>query len=363
MSISIRKGYCVDSKEEDRVNILKEFESKGIISLEEKCTQICKTCYHPNTVDKKFSVKKRALCANCGKNILLSQKVKSNYKITKINYKGIIKICDTILKEQLGKNNCSYNKQQRSWICSFDGQKIPVFIPEVSSYNYYVSNNSNSAWIAILIDWETWKKVITYYNGYHFIKLEDVLQNRINFQITLNNVTTQFSPNINVSLAQQFETYLHSITPAIFEKEFVDRFFEAIKAKSGLLTEFLNSLTSRKKTILNCKVVKIGGPGTPDFIVFNLLEYLEEAFKPDKVGEVKRFYTDTQFTVSDFGKAAMHAVEEDTVSIVSTNNIQPEVWRLIWDIRRKLGYYKHIILERDTILLLISVLKLKELLE
>jgi hypothetical protein len=106
----------------------------------------------------------------------------------------------------------------------------------------------------------------------------------------------------------------------------------------------------------------MGGPGNPDFASLDLLEYLQECLKPDKIGEAKRYFANSTFTVEQFGKAQAHALGEDTVSIVSTNKIQPEVWRLVIQTRSKEKYYKHTILEKDTILLLISVLKLDYLL-
>jgi hypothetical protein len=361
MNVSIRKGYSVWSTETERVERLKELESKGIIIVKETFSQICRKCGHPNSVDEKFKREKRSLCNNCGKTILLSNPL-SCYTISDINYKNIIRICNENLKQTLGEDSCTFDKQQRIWICSVDNQNIPVFISEVSSYNQYLGDSTNSAWLCILLDWKKEKGNIHYYNELHFVKLEDILNETTNLGEALKDLVAKFNPNVAIELNQRFDSCISSISPTVFEKEFIDNFLNAIRERSDLLKDFLNYLSNRRKTILNSKVVTIGGAGNPDFIIINLLEYLQEGLSPDKVGEAKR-YCKSRFDIGLFGKAQAHALGEDTVSIVSTNNIQPEVWKLVWDTYKKEGRFKHVLLEKATLLLLINVLKMEYLFE
>lgn len=362
MSVAIRMGYNVWSTEAERVGKLKALESQGILNLEKDEWQTCRKCKTQNIIDEKFKFEKISTCSNCGKTINLSKNVLTRYTVSSINYKNVVRICDGKLKKAIGKENCVYDKEQRTWICSLNGRKVPVFISEISSYNQYVNERADSNWLCILLDWEKEKGVINHYNQLHFVKIEDILEDKLELDKILKELVLSFDPNVTVVLTQQFDSFIKSVSPTKFEKAFIDSFLNGIRERADLLKDFFSFLSSRKKTIVNSKVVLIGGPANPDFVMINLLEYLQEGLRPDKVGEVKRYYRSTTFSVNEFGVAQAHALGADTVSIVSTNKIQPEVWRLVWETRKKEGYFKHVIFERDTIILLINVLKLGHLL-
>jgi hypothetical protein len=261
----------------------------------------------------------------------------------------------------VGKDNCAYDRDQRIWICSKNNRKIPVFVSEVSSYNQYLSGQPDSGWLCIVLDWEKEKGILNYYNKIHFTKFEDVLEDKIDLSEVVGELTTSFTLNVTLEHKQEFEYLVSSISPSEFEKQFIEKFLKGIQEKADLLKEFFNFLCIRKNTITNSKIVLMGGPANPDFAMIDLLEYLQEGLKPEKIGEAKRFLGSTTFTVSDFGTAQAHAIGADTVFILSTNKIQPEVWRLILETRNKERYFKHVIIDKDTILLLISVLRMNHL--
>jgi len=89
----------------------------------------------------------------------------------------------------------------------------------------------------------------------------------------------------------------------------------------------------------------MSGAANPDFATINLLDYLQEGLKLGKIDEVKRYFRSI-FTVDEFAKAVLHADGEDTVAIVSTNKIQPEVWRFVINSKAKENY-KHIIIDKN----------------
>jgi hypothetical protein len=362
MSVSIRQGYSVGSTEPERTKELKRLESLGILSLRKEEWQNCRKCHTPNFVDENFRREKSSTCSNCGKIIQYSKNVTTRHTVSSVNYEKIVEICGQKLTTVVGKANCFYDKDQRIWVCSHNNKRIPVFVSQISSYNQYVSGGQESSWLCILIDWEKEQGIVDYYNQLHFMKFEDVLDDKINLAEKIAGVATEFAPNFAVELAHKFDSLVAPMKPSDFEKRFIDQFINGIREKADVLKSFFSFLSARKNTIVNSKVILIGGPANPDFAMIDLLEYLQEGLRPDKIGEAKRYFRSTQFTVEDFGKAQAHAIGSDTISIVSTNKIQPEVWRLILETRNKETYFKHVIIEKDTILLLISALKLYHLL-
>lgn len=365
MNVSIRRGFSVSSSEPERVSELKGLESLGIIKLKQEEWQICKKCGACNLIDNNFRTEKSAICINCGKIIELSKHVEKRYTIETLDYRKIQKICQEALTGAIGEENRKYEKDQRVWTCNCDGKSIPVFISSFSSYNPYLGQQSDFSWLCILLDWEKEKGNVNYYNKVHFARFEDILYNKDKLRENLKGLTTSFVPNPAFELRQKFDSFIASIKPTDFErfeKEFVDDFIKGIQEKIELLKTFFNFLSFRKNTIANSKVVLVGGPGNPDFVSLNLMEYLQECLRPEKIGEAKRYFRATSFTVEDFGKVLVHAKGGDTISIISTNRIQPEVWRSVIDSRTKENHYKHVLIEKDTILLLMSVLKLDYLL-
>lgn len=362
MVVSIRKGYSVWSTETERVSELKRLESQGILNLKLDEWQTCRKCKTPNILDENFRREKVSTCTNCGRTIQLSRDVSKRYTVSNLNHREILKICEEKLTNALGKASCSYDKDQRIWICSQGNRKIPVFVSEISSYNQYLIEQTDSGWLCIVLDWEKEKGILNYYNRIHFTRFEDVLGDKIGLKQVIDELTTSFTPNVTVELKQEFEHLVSSLSPSEFEKQFIEKFLNGIRERADLLKSFFNFLSIRKNTIANSKIVLMGGPANPDFAMINLLEYLQEGLRPEKIGEAKRYLRSTAFTVSAFGTAQAHAIGADTVFILSTNKIQPEVWRLILETKNKEGYFKHVIIDKDTILLLIDVLKMNHLL-
>ena len=135
-----------------------------------------------------------------------------------------------------------------------------------------------------------------------------------------------------------------------------------IKKRHTNLKTLFSQLSSIKNTILNTKFVNVGGPGQPDFLFIDLLEYLQDALKPEKIGEMK-CYTTTDFKIDHIGKAIFHSKSHDTLSIVSTNNIHPFVWSGIVDYKKQEGYYKHVIIDQDLMMFLIYNLDMSDLID
>ena len=93
-----------------------------------------------------------------------------------------------------------------------------------------------------------------------------------------------------------------------------------------------------------------------------LHKYLQDALSPDKFGDAKH-YIDNELRIQKYGASLLHARKSSTLCVVASNNIDPEIWKFVIDTEKEEGIFKHSILERDTLLLLIKVLGLEKLLK
>lgn len=363
MSVSIRSGFNVWSTEEARVHTLTTLQAQNFLTLKQELWQICRSCDAPNLQDKQFLSQKSTTCRACGRFMPLTNQTITQYVIEKVNYAKIRRVCEEKLSQLNGLEEMQYKNDQRFWSCKVNGKVLHVFISRYSSYTPYV-NSGQSAWLCISIDWERDEKSTHYYNSFHFVKFADLLLQKIDLDSIVTSITSAFPTNPAFQLTKRFDDFIASMEPTDFHKfegDFVDAFLKGIRERSELLTEYFNFLTLRKQTIANSKTIFLGGAANADFHTIGLLEYIQEGLRPGKVGEVKRYGT-SRFTVDDFGKVMLHANGKDTVTVVSTNKISPEVWRTLIDARNTERYYKHVIIDKDTILLLIDALKLDYLL-
>lgn len=359
MSVSIRKGFRVKENEIAKVNTLKKFESLGILQLSADKVQYCK-CNAPHKLEGMFLHEGKFTCS-CGRNIRVSKSASTEYTVNTIHYDKIVQICKVTLSEAVGKTNYSFDEKQRSWICNYNGKRIPVFISEISSYNQYVAEQSDSCWLCLVLDWAAFKGNLNYYNEIHFVRIEDILNETIRLPEELDLLTTQCNTNVSIELGEKFDTFVSSISWQQFER-FAKRFLDEIKKKVVVLDQFISFLSARRNTIVNSKVVLLGGPANPDFVVIDLLDYLQHALKPGKFGEVKH-YVDSELRLPKYGVSLIHAgTKSSTLCIVATNNVDPELWKFVLDTKKEVGYFKHIILERDTLVLLIRALGMEDLL-
>jgi ribosomal protein L40E len=362
MKIAIRLGYSVDANDTERYRELQILKELGIIEISEEVYQVCRKCNARTLIDPTFLRERSSKCSGCEKTIQITKNQIISFRINGINYPVVKKICEERIASVIGKENCKYDVDRRMWVCKHNGKAIPIFVSHFSSYNAFILGQNEEDWLCIMLDPDMLSGNIHHYNEYNFIKFVDLLKDNIELKSTIDALSSSYTPNSFFELDQKFDSFIKSINPTDFEKRFIDDFLGELQAKQQQLKTFFNYLSSRRSTIINSKIVKLGGAGNPDFISIDLLEYLQECLKPNKIGEAKRYYRTTSFAVKDFAVATLHAHDSDTLSIVSTNKIQPEVWKTIIDMRQINKYYKHTIMDKDIILLLINVLQMQDLL-
>jgi hypothetical protein len=143
--------------------------------------------------------------------------------------------------------------------------------------------------------------------------------------------------------------------PYFFENEFLSFFVKKIREKDAVLRSFLARIKQLGQ-LMNTKLVTLGAAGDSDFYFIPLAEYILEGLNPDKHGEVKAYCESSQFNMDKYGKANLHAYNHDLLIIVSTNNVQKEVWKTIITVRDAEHRFKHVLFDREIMLLLLGVL-------
>jgi hypothetical protein len=200
----------------------------------------------------------------------------------------------------------------------------------------------------------------------NFLPIEEVIQGRVDIHERLEIIGTKFNTNHSLELEKKFNEFIKPISGTTFESEFIDSFWKAIKDKEVALERYLRFLSKHNSTIINSKVVFMGYAANPDFAVVNLHEYLQEALKPNKIGEAKRYRCDnlhsTEFTWEEFSVGLAHADEADALFVLSTNDIAPSVWRRVVEKHQSLKRFKIVIIDNDLILLLLEVLGIEDIL-
>lgn len=352
----------------EQIKQLKILEAAKIIELSEEKFQYCtnRNCGTKILVSEQLLHEGVTTCPSCTKTVRLSKSTFSEIKIRRINYQEIIKLCSNRLQGAYGKEKCAFDSERHCWFCSINERNIPIFITEVSSYNQYVNNKIDPCWLCVVVDWERNEDKLNNYNQLNFIRVEDILQDSSKLSQRVDLIGKTFPSNSTVQLERAFDEYINGIKGQEFEAEFVKKLMNMLKEKTMEFEQYLRFLSIQKDSITNTKAVFMGSAANADFALINLHEYLQRAFTPTKIGEAKRYHhTDlsrTRFTWSHYCEALGHADEADTLFIISTNNIAPSVWRKVVEKRLNKGYFKDVIVEKDTLLLLIKVLGMEDLL-
>ncbi|MGA2663947.1 MAG: hypothetical protein ABSF83_03300 [Nitrososphaerales archaeon] len=286
-----------------------------VVTLEIEDAVICKRCKSTNLVDSAAKSDGVRTCSTCGKALLMTRADKQRLRVKTINKKRIIQIVDDALVRTLGKSNVVFVRDTNSWNCQINGNTLPVFISQISSSNQYFDRTGKSRWLCLVVDWDREGAMISYYDAIHFLPIESVLEGDETVKESLVVLSKSFAPNVGESLEERFDSFISAVSPT----------FE-------------------------------------DFIVLDLVEYIQEGLEPNRVGEAKR-YGGTEFTLARYLLGEHHAKGDATIYIVATDNIQDSVWKDIWDTHRTTGHYHKVVFDKSLLLLLIMNTRLEGLLE
>lgn len=357
MSIPIRKGYAVKSNDQKKVTEMKFLESYEFITISNRKSVTCNRCSSVNLVASN-NIENYLICKKCRKKVNL-HKTESDIQISSINYSKIINHLNNLIESL----DLSYNfdKYRNCWTVEINSKTIPVLIPDISSSNSILTQTEKEGTLYVMLDREKISPNINSINSSQFIEFNEILRSPEQLKEKIKEISENFSQNTSIEIECKLDELLSRIDPYQFE-EFCTEFLNLIKKKQDKLTSFYRYLGNKKSTLINSKIIPLGGPSNPDFYIIDLLDYLESAMQPEQFGEIKRYKKTTRFTFEDFSKAVMHGNNEPTIFIVSTNNIQIEVWTKIIENNNN-GKFLHVLLDKDLILLLIKCLELENLLE
>jgi hypothetical protein len=365
MDIPIAEGYNVWSIQTTEVQELKSLEAKGIVTLRQEEYLSCTNCNEDVRVTELIRQEGVTPCPNCKKAIAFLGDKKTKITVQKVNRRKIRRIIQDLLLASFPKK-CTRVARSNYWLCEHNGKKVPVFISEISSYNQYINNKEDLSWLCIVINWSANRGRLNNYNQLNFLSLQEIIADDSKFKKRIEVIATDFAQSPTVDLVKVFDDYVDSCSADEFEKVFVDNFICKVKEKRAEVERYLSFLSIQRNSIVNAKIVFMGSSANPDFALINIFKYLQNALQTDKIGETKRYQDRCKFTkfeYPDFCVVLGHARGANTLSIISTNKIAPSVWRQVIEERDSEGNYKNVILEKDTLLLLIKVLGMEDLLK
>lgn len=312
---------------------------------------ICNKCGKTNLVPRD-NVENFVICFNCRKRIN-THKSSEHKQIEEIKYFQILKN----ISKQITKTGYSfiYDKLRRCWLINIDNKIIPILIPEVSNSNFILANSEKEGTLFIMLDKNRCKPFINPLNASQFIEFADIYDNADFLKTKIKEISEVFDQNISIELERKFSEFVEKLSPSKFEK-FCVSLLQELKNKNNKLSSFYNYLNRKENTIINSKIIMLGGPSNPDFYIMNLNNYLQSGLRTELFGEVKR-YKKSRFTFEDFSKAIVHANNKPSLFLLSTNDVQIEVWMKIIE-NYKNGKFLHVLLDKDLILLLIKCLDL-----
>lgn len=355
-NIPISEGYSVSVSNAMLESKMRQLESNGFITTDLKKSMECNGCSRiiPLTSD---IIGKYVVCWNCGKKVIIYKPTTERY-IRSINYDRIIKRVDELIAST--GLPYIYDKFRRCWLVEAKGKTIPVLITAVSYASFVMFCLEGLGSIFIMLDKRKDQSLINSMNSSQFVDFQTIYENPDATTSILENTAEKFEQNPSVELQRRFEGAIAEMTPYQFE-EFCTKFLNSVKLKEKEMASFYAYLSRKKDTIINAKIIKMGGPGNPDFTVISLLDYIQSALKPDKYGDAKKYKT-TRFGIDQYSiDVHAHSKGKDTLFMLSTNDVQIEVWKDVLD--NKVGsHYKYIILDKELILTLMSCLGLESLL-
>ena len=361
MQIPLEKGYSVENSSSAEIGYLKELEHKEIVRLQEEEYIKCKKCGEPIDIQE-FQNNSTVYCPKCDQTCGLSTSRKKRTVIVEVNRKKIFRDLDIQFRDVFGKTNVTFDKIDNYWTIQYDGKKYLFYIYEISTIASFLSISDNEGIILYLDERKIRSQIHDLNKSRYQYVLDPKFSNPKDFRAFIDSIG--YTETLNyLKFRDKFEIFISSIKDTPYEKEFIPQFIQGIKLKNQELAKLYSRLTLVENTILNSKYLKKGGPGLEDFYLVNLLKYLQDGLRCDQYGESKR-YVNTKFDFPHLMVAIGHAKssEDNTLFIISTNDIAPSVWKKIMEERRN-GQFKYVIFDKDLMLLLLHNLNLVHLIE
>ncbi len=131
------------------LEILKEYEHKGIVRLQEEEYIRCKKCGEPIDIQE-FKDNSIVDCPKCNHFCGLSTTRYKRTVISEVNRKKIISNLDTQIRNAFGKLNVTFDKFEYNWTIQHDGKKYLLYIYGFSTIASFLSISDNEGVILYL---------------------------------------------------------------------------------------------------------------------------------------------------------------------------------------------------------------------
>lgn len=354
--IPLRKGYSLNSTETKSVQEMEKLEKIGVLVTAIKKNVLCNKCKKLNPISTD-NIENYIRCSECGKRVSTHN---SNMEkvIEQINYDEIIKRISSLISES--GFNFQFDKDRNFWLIKLNDKNIPMLIPRISNAVFITANSDQDTSLFITLTKEDGMTLKNNMNSSQFIEFQQIYEYADIFSKFLIDASTTFDQNYSCELEIKFDKMLEKISFQDFEK-FCEDFLNALKENHSKVSSFYSYLDRKKDTVINFKVVRLGGPASSDFHILALSNYLQSGLRPELFGESKR-YRKARFTWADFSSAYAHSKGKDTLFLVSTNEVQIEVWNSIIDSKKE-NKYSLVLLDKDCILILIKCIELEYLMD
>ncbi len=336
MTFPIRKGYRI---EPNLVQKATELQEMGIISLAEIRSAICSRCSSTHRQDG--NVEGQLMHCSCGNRIKTDQFKHSEASISEIHYGKIRQLLTNILQPF----GFIFENDRRLFVC----ENKYVIIVGMSVHNFIIASGGTNCFF-VTLDSERAKLVVPNHWKNRTFWLPDFLS-------IDNSLLERQLKALELIVQPQQENLAQVITrsPTYFEQKFVPHFLGQLKEKNRDLQVFLQHLHQNKNSLVNAKIIPLGGAGNPDFYTIDLYDYLTAGLEPAKYGEAKRYGSST-LTFAEYSKAFTHSMGSENLIIASTNNVQIGIWTNIIEQMYRNKRYSIVLIDKDLLLLLASTL-------
>lgn len=345
MKLELRPGSRVYPDEIEKNIELSSISKLGLITTEDDIVYNCPKCEMQQFNSKLYSLEKTYYCT-CGH--IIPNPITEGEKIKIVKAINFIKVKNYLLNVlEKQKVSAQYDPHRKIFLLNeLNNIKVIIMGYSICLDLLYSDDGKNCLFVNLNATSGTiypWRGQIIDILDLNTPKLKTILA-----AIPINPLLKSTENEIKFQkVLDKGERY--------FEKDFVSFFIVELRKRDEKIKALIHRLVT-SNSLLNAKPILLGMAGKSDFYLLPIGEYFSDGLNPNRFGEVKAYGKDTLFSFDDFAKAQAHAAGQDILCIIGCNKIQQEVWSNLIERRISEKYFKFVVLDKELILMLISVL-------
>ncbi|GEM_PF-5494116 len=345
-------SFRVDSTNEERAKWL---TSIGIGEIRNANFGICKSCkqQQPLTEQDMINTYFQHSCTDDWPKTSLNKKNLVTKRFFEFDYvKLLSKIKDVLTVFE----NVIFSEDFGCWLASSQGKQVPIFIlgiPQPVSYLSDVFRNKSQSVIIYLEDSQI-QSIKTIFSENNFVKIDDLITDPQTIITKTNAIARTFTPNEAIECSRIIRYMQEKVELKTFEDIFCN-WFNSLGSKKTELESFLEHLKMDQNNPAGAKYVPTGGNYPSDFENIVLSDYFNQALlvHQTKSYEIKAYAETTNFTRKKFDDKILSNKGNKLLFLVSSNKVDPGVWKEIFEYRKNQGSWQHIVLDFDLIVCLV----------